>query len=75
MIGLARIAAPIACVGLAVLLTARTRQNRLAGLGYAAVGTALLVGSLQPPSAAETTKYCQLGLRLVIARIVPAHAS
>lgn len=53
MIGLARIAAPIACVGLAILLTARTRENRLAGLGYAAVGTALLVASLKPPSALQ----------------------
>ena len=42
MIGLARLAAPIACIGLAVLLMARTRQNRIAGLAYAAVGTALL---------------------------------
>ena len=55
MIGLARIAAPIACAGLAVLLLARTRENRLAGLGYAAVGTALLVASLSPPSALELT--------------------
>lgn len=53
MIGLARIGAPIACVGLAVLLTARRRENRLAGLGYAAVGTALLVAALQPPSASQ----------------------
>ncbi|HUZ16612.1 MAG TPA: O-antigen ligase family protein [Gaiellaceae bacterium] len=53
MIGLARLAAPIACVGLAILLTARTRQNRLAGLGYAAVGTALLVASLRTPGALE----------------------
>ena len=46
MIGLARLAAPIACIGLAVLLMARTRQNRIAGLGYAAVGTVLLAASL-----------------------------
>jgi putative inorganic carbon (hco3(-)) transporter len=53
VIGLARIAAPIACAGLAVLLMARTRENRIAGLGYAAVGTALLVASLRPPSALQ----------------------
>ena len=53
VIGLARIAAPIACVGLAVLFMARTRQNRIAGLGYAGVGTVLLVASLAPPSACE----------------------
>ena len=53
MIGLARIAAPVACVGLAVLLTARTRENRIAGLAYTIVGTALLVGALEPPNAAD----------------------
>ena len=53
MIGLARIAAPIACLGLAVLLVSRTRRNRIAGLGYAGVGTVLLVASLAPASAAE----------------------
>jgi putative inorganic carbon (HCO3(-)) transporter len=52
MIGLAEIAAPIACIGLAVLLVARTRRNRIAGLGYAGVGTALLIASLSPASAA-----------------------
>jgi O-antigen ligase len=51
MIGLARIAAPIACLGLAILLLSRTRRNRIAGLGYAAVGTALLAASLKPGTA------------------------
>ena len=46
MIDLARIAGPIACVGLAVLLVSRERRNRIAGLGYAAVGALLLVISL-----------------------------
>ncbi len=53
MIGLARIAAPIACLGLAILLVSRTRRNRIAGLGYAGVGTALLVASLSSASAAQ----------------------
>jgi O-antigen ligase len=53
VIGLARLAGPIACLGLAVLLMARTRKNRIAGLGYAAVGTALLAASLSPASAVE----------------------
>ena len=53
MIGLARLAAPIACIGLTVLLMARTRQNRIAGLGYAAVGTALLAASLPSPGGYE----------------------
>ena len=53
MIGLAEIAAPIGCLGLAVLLVARTRRNRIAGLGYTGVGTVLLIASLKPASAAE----------------------
>jgi uncharacterized membrane protein YqjE len=48
---LVRIAGPIACLGLAVLLVSRTRRNRIAGLGYAGVGTALLVASLAHGSA------------------------
>jgi len=53
MIGLGEIAAPIACLGLAVLLVARTRRNRIAGLGYALVGTVLLIASLTPASALQ----------------------
>ncbi|MFL5941863.1 MAG: O-antigen ligase family protein [Gaiellaceae bacterium] len=48
--GLAEIAGPIAGLGLAVLLVARTRKNRIAGLCYAALGTVLLVASLSPAS-------------------------
>jgi O-antigen ligase len=53
VIGLAEIAGPIACLGLAVLLVARTRRNRIAGLGYAGVGSVLLVASFSPASVAE----------------------
>jgi O-Antigen ligase len=53
MIGLAEIAAPIACLGLAILLLARTRRNRIAGLCYAGVGTVLLIASLSSAGAAE----------------------
>ena len=53
MIGLSELGGPIACIGLAVLLLARTRVNRIAGLGYAGVGSALLAASLAPASAAE----------------------
>jgi O-antigen ligase len=53
VIGLAEIAGPIACIGLAVLLLARTRRNRIAGLCYAGVGTILLAVSLAPSNAAE----------------------
>jgi len=53
VIGLARIAVPIACLGLAVLLVSHTRRNRIAGLAYAGVGTILLAASLAPASAIE----------------------
>jgi hypothetical protein len=53
VIGLAEIAGPIACIGLAVLLLARTRRNRIAGLCYAGVGTLLLAVSLSPSNAGE----------------------
>jgi O-antigen ligase len=53
VIGLAEIAGPIACLGLAILLVSRTRRNRIAGLCYAGVGTVLLVASFSPASAVE----------------------
>jgi O-antigen ligase len=53
VIGLAEIAGPIACIGLAILLLARTRKNRIAGLCYAGVGTVLLAVALAPSNAAE----------------------
>jgi O-antigen ligase len=53
VIGLAEIAGPIACIGLAVLLLARTRRSRIAGLCYAGVGAILLAVSLAPSNAAE----------------------
>jgi putative inorganic carbon (HCO3(-)) transporter len=53
VIGLSEIAGPIVCFGLAVLLVARTRRNRIAGLCYAGVGTVLLVASFSPASVPE----------------------
>jgi O-Antigen ligase len=53
VIGLAEIAGPIACIGLAVLLLARTRRNRIAGLCYAGVGAVLLAVSLAPSNGGE----------------------
>ncbi|HJQ75335.1 MAG TPA: O-antigen ligase family protein, partial [Gaiellaceae bacterium] len=53
VIGLAELAGPIACLGLAVLILGRTRRNRIAGLGYAGVGTVLLVASFSPASVPE----------------------
>ena len=48
MIGLARLAGPVACLGLALLLLARTRRDRAAGLGFAALGGCMLAASLAP---------------------------
>jgi O-antigen ligase len=53
VIGLAELGGPIACIGLAVLLLARRRVNRIAGLCYAGVGAILLAASLAPASAGE----------------------
>jgi len=53
VIGLAELGGPIACIGLAVLLLARTRVNRIAGLCYAGVGSVLLAASFAPANAAE----------------------
>jgi len=48
VIGLARIAGPVACLGLTLLLLARTRRDRLAGLGFAALGACMLAAALAP---------------------------
>jgi len=47
---LARIAGPVACVGLAVLLVTPARRDRIAGLCFAVLGTILLGASLAPSS-------------------------
>lgn len=65
MIDLARIGGPVACLGLAVLLAARGRRDRLAGLGFAAVGCVLLVVALAPARPAELA--ATLGGGLVLA--------
>ena len=53
MIGLARLAGPVACLGLALLLLARTRRDRLAGLGFAALGSCMLAASFAPHDYSE----------------------
>ncbi|HXR12326.1 MAG TPA: hypothetical protein VN770_08525, partial [Gaiellaceae bacterium] len=53
MIGLARLAGPVACLGLALLILARTRRDRLAGLGFAALGACMLAGALAPSNWGE----------------------
>ncbi|MGH3048563.1 MAG: hypothetical protein ACRDLK_00270, partial [Gaiellaceae bacterium] len=64
MSDLARIAGPVACIGLAVLLTARGRTNRIAGLGFAALGAVMLIASLAPAKAAELAAVIGGGLVL-----------
>jgi O-antigen ligase len=53
VIGLARLGGPVACLGLALLLLARSRRDRLAGLGFAALGACMLAAALAPSSWVE----------------------
>jgi hypothetical protein len=46
--GIARLGGPIACLGLALLLTGKTRRDRLAGLGFATIGACVLAAALAP---------------------------
>ena len=48
MIGLARFGGPVACLGLALLLLASSRRDRLAGLGFAGLGACMLAAALAP---------------------------
>ena len=48
MIGLAHLGGPVACLGLALLLVASTRRERLAGLGFAAFGACVLGAAVAP---------------------------
>jgi O-antigen ligase len=48
VIGLAHLGGPIAGLALALLLVARTRRDRLAALGFAAFGTAVLGAAVAP---------------------------
>jgi O-antigen ligase len=48
LIGLAHLGGPIACLGLALLLVAKTQRERIAGLGFAAFGTCVLCAAVAP---------------------------
>jgi putative inorganic carbon (HCO3(-)) transporter len=50
---LAQVGGPVACLGLAVLLAARSRWIRLAGLGFAVLGAGLLGVALAPNAPAR----------------------
>jgi O-antigen ligase len=53
LIGLARLGGPVACFGLALLLLASSRRDRLAGLGFAGLGACMLAAALAPHDVAE----------------------
>jgi O-antigen ligase len=53
VIGLARLGGPVACLGLALLLLATSRRDRLAGLGFAALGACMTAAALAPHDYAE----------------------
>jgi len=62
VIGLSRLAGPVACLGLALLLLARTRRDRLAGLGFAALGACMLAAALAPRQWVEAVVGSLVGL-------------
>ena len=62
MIGIAHLGGPVACLGLALLLVARSRRDRLAGLGFAALGACLLCAALAPDKPAEVAGGAIAGL-------------
>ena len=76
MIGLAHLGGPIACFGLALLLVAKTRRDRIAGLGFAGFGACVLGAAVAPTRPVELLggvfAALALGLGLAIAfRRVP----
>ena len=48
VIGLAHLGGPIACLGLALLLVAKTQRERIAGLGFGVFGTCVLGAAVAP---------------------------
>src|SRR5207302_501844 len=69
VIGLARLAGPVACLGLTLLLLARTRRDRLAGLGFAALGACMLAAALAPHDYAQAVggSFAALAVACVLA--------
>jgi O-antigen ligase len=53
VIGLAHLGGPIACLGLALLLVAKTQRDRIAGLGFGAFGTCVLGAAVAPDRPVE----------------------
>jgi putative inorganic carbon (HCO3(-)) transporter len=76
VIGLARLGGPVACLGLALLLVAGSRRDRLAGLGFAVFGGCLLAASMAPDKPAELAGGLAAALAIAVAlaavfRLVP----
>ena len=69
MIGLAHLGGPIACLGLALLLVAKTRRERIAGLGFAAFGACVLGAAIAPHRPVELLGgvFAALGIGLGLA--------
>ena len=69
MIGLAHLGGPIACLGLALLLVAKTRRERIAGLAFAAFGACVLGAAIAPHRPVELLggAFAALGLGLGLA--------
>ena len=76
MTDLVRIGGPVACLGLALLLVARSRRDRIAGFGFALLGTVVMAAALAPHSPwkdiAEVVVAVAIGVALAAAfRILP----
>ena len=69
MIGLAHLGGPVACLGLALLLVAKSRRERIAGLGFAAFGGCVLGAAVVPHRPLELLggTFAALGLGLGLA--------
>ena len=69
MIGLAHLGGPIACLGLALLLVAKTQRERIAGLGFAAFGACVLGAAVAPHRPVELLggAFAALGIGLGLA--------
>jgi putative inorganic carbon (hco3(-)) transporter len=74
--GLAQLGGPVACLGFALLLVARSRRDRLAGLGFATLGTVVLGVALAPDAPAKlavgvAAALAAAGAAAIAFRLVP----
>src|SRR5258708_39215957 len=71
MIGIARLGGPIACIGLALLLTGKTRRDRLAGLGFTVIGACVLAAAIAPdkPGKIVGGVFAALAIAVVLAGV------